>query len=166
MGNAYPHKNLERLIEAFSISDQNDTNLVFVGKEDFFYKRLKEKIEKMGLDKKIVFYGYATDEELAFLYKNAKAIIMPSLMEGFGLPVLEAMVNKCLVLASDISVYREIAGDAAIYFNPLDAGDIVKKMENIHLNDKIQKGLDRVKMFSWERMAKETLSVYESSVSI
>lgn len=91
---------------------------------------------------------------------------MPSLMEGFGLPVLEAMANKCLVLASDIPAHREIAGDAVSYFNPLDVRDIEKKMQNIHPDDKVQKGFDRAKMFSWERMAKETLSIYESCVSV
>lgn len=166
VGNAYPHKNLDRLVEVFRDGIKNDTCLVLVGKEDFFYKRLKEKIEKMGIERQIVFYGYATEEELTFLYKNAKALIMPSLMEGFGLPVLEAMANKCLVLASDIPVHREIAGDAAIYFDPMSVVDMVKKTEQIHLNDKIHKGFERSKMYTFEKMARQTLDVYESSISL
>ena len=162
VGNAYPHKNLERLIEAF----RNDAHLILVGKEDFFYKRLKEKVRKMGLENRIIFLGEVTDGELVGLYKNALALVAPSLMEGFGLPILEAMSNKCLVLASDIPVHHEIAGDVAIYFDPKNVDDMSKKMMSIEISDRIQKGLDKAKMFSWEKMAKETLSVYESSISI
>jgi len=188
VGNAYPHKNLDRLLEAFRLvchpelgsgsrdSDlrQNDIRLILVGKEDYFYKRLKEKVKKMGLEKSVLFYGEASDEELGNLYKNAKALVMPSFMEGFGLPGLEAMANKCFVLASDIPSLREVYGNAAICFNPYDVNDIKKTMENVCFNDlprrkaglnhfsqKIEKGLERVKLFSWEKMAKETLKVYE-----
>ncbi len=174
VGNAYPHKNLERLIEAFSRvkSHESRVKLVLVGKEDFFYRRLKEKVQKIGLGESVVFYGEATDEELIGLYKNALALIMPSLMEGFGLPALEAMSNKCLVLASNIPALREICGDAALYFNPFDVGDLTEKLKAIHSNDtyhyskNIQKGIERAKMFSWEKMAKETLVVYESCIGL
>jgi glycosyltransferase involved in cell wall biosynthesis len=191
VGNAYPHKNLERLLEAFSTfchpelvsgsqsnrdSDlrQNDTKLVLVGKEDYFYKRLKEKVRKMHLEKSVLFYGEVSDEELSELYKNALALVMPSLMEGFGLTGLEAMANKCLVLSSDIPSLREVYGNAAVYFDPYDVKDLVRKMEVIlgdsgsstrmTKRDKIEEGFKRVKMFSWEKMARETLKIYDSSV--
>lgn len=174
IGNAYPHKNLERLIEAFSkLEHQNSkTKLILVGKEDFFYKRLKEKVSAMRLDVSVQFYGEATDEELSGLYMHALALVMPSLMEGFGLPVLEAMANRCLVLASDIPVHHEIAGEAAIYFNPNYSDDLVEKLKVIssngknYYNKKIEEGLGVSKKFSWQKMAKETLSVYESSFSL
>ncbi len=174
VGNAYPHKNLERLIDAFFslLSRKNsDIFLVLVGKENFFYKRLKEKVINMKLEKNILFFGKATDEELSQLYKNALALIMPSLMEGFGLPALEAMRNKCLVLAADIPSLKETCGDAAIYFDPYDIKDIARKMTDVYLNNiyylskKIGKGLKRVKLFSWEKMAKETLNVYNEALS-
>ncbi|MEK7517406.1 MAG: glycosyltransferase family 1 protein [Patescibacteria group bacterium] len=191
VGNAYPHKNLERLLEAFSLfchpdqakpdlrsqsgrdSDfrQNDTELVLVGKEDYFYRRLEQKVSDMGLQKSVLFYGEVSDEELSVLYKNALALIMPSLMEGFGLPTLEAMANKCLVLASDIPSLKEICGNAAIYFDPYDIEDIAQKIKDVCLNDiyhlsgRKERGLERAKEFSWAKMAKETLKIYESCSS-
>lgn len=173
VGNAYPHKNIERLIDAFSniLSSKNsDLSLVLVGKENFFYKRLKEKVVNMKLEKNILFFGEATDEELSKLYRNALALIMPSLMEGFGLPALEAMENRCLVLASDTAALKETCGDAAIYFDPYDIKDIAQKMRDVylnniyHLSEKIEKGLARTKLFSWEKMAKETLNVYNEAL--
>ncbi|MBI2430669.1 MAG: glycosyltransferase family 4 protein [Candidatus Levybacteria bacterium] len=173
VGNAYPHKNLERLIEAFAgiRNQESGIKLILVGKEDYFYKRLKEKVQKMGLEKKIIFRGEATDEELAGLYKNALALVIPSLMEGFGLPILEAMANKCLVLASDTPAHHEIADDAAIYFNPNNTEDIAEKMkasynDTHHYSENIEKGFERSKIFSWEKMAKETLKIYESSIGL
>jgi len=171
VGNAYPHKNLEKLLEAFKTLNSN-VSLVFVGKEDYFYKRLKKKVEEMNLSDKVIFLENVTDEELFGLYKNALALVIPSLMEGFGLPALEAMANKCLVLSSNIPSLREVCGDAAIYFDPYNVTDVVRKMKEVLLNDsnhfteEIKRGLDRVKLFSWEKMAKETLEVYESSFSL
>ena len=171
VGNIFPHKNIDRLIDAFEIlrSAQNDINLILVGREDYFYKRLKDKVESMNLGKSAIFLGEVSDEELLNLYRNAKAVILPSLMEGFGLPALEAMANKCLVLASDIPAIKEVCGESAIYFDPYDINDIAKKIKEVyydntyHRNDKIQKGFERAKMFSWQKMAKETLEIYEKS---
>ncbi len=171
VGNAYPHKNLERLLEAFGTLAYR-VKLILVGKEDYFYKRLKNKVAEMRLSEKVIFLQNVTDEELSSLYQNALALVMPSLMEGFGLPALEAMVNKCLVLASDIPALREVCGDAAIYFNPYGVNDIFKKMseayydDTYHYSDRKEKGLERVKNFSWHKMAKETLRIYESCVGV
>lgn len=173
VGNAYPHKNLERLLEAFKIvlTTNRDIQLILVGKEDYFYERLLMRIKEKGLEKSVILKGHITDEELAGLYKNARAVIIPSLMEGFSLPILEAMANDCLVLASDIPVHREIGKGAITYFDPNNREEIVEKMKEVCSNDSnhriefIKKGLERVKEFSWEKMAKETLKVYESSSS-
>ncbi|MDZ4228056.1 MAG: glycosyltransferase family 1 protein [Candidatus Levybacteria bacterium] len=168
VGNAYPHKNLDRLLEAFKILN-SDVGLVLVGKEDYFYKSLKEKVKNMGLDRKVIFFGQASDEELASLYANASAFITPSLMEGFCLPALEAMANRCLVLSSDIPALREVCGDAAIYFDPHNTNDMMEKMKEVcsgDNSDKKEKGLERANQFSWEKMAKETLKIYESCVSL
>ena len=174
VGNAYPHKNLNRLLDAFNIlvSQYPDISLICVGRPDYFYKRLKEKVGKMNLEKSVSFLEDVSDEELGSLYKNAQALILPSLMEGFGLPAIEAMANKCLVLASDIPALREVCGDAAIYFNPKNIEDISEKMKNVcsndkyHYSDKIITGLEREKTFFWEKMAKQTLETYESSVGL
>ncbi|EKD86492.1 MAG: Glycosyl transferase, group 1 [uncultured bacterium] len=170
VGNVYPHKNSERMILAFLKADKpRDAKLIFVGKEDFFYDNLKRKVGKLDTKGSIKFYGYVDDVRLASLYKNASALITPSLMEGFGLPVLEAMVNGCLVLCSSIPSLREIAGASAIYFDPMDIHDMSRKIEfalsGSNKEAYVNKGLVRSKNFSWKKMAKETLKVYDSSTS-
>ncbi len=167
VGNVYPHKNAERMIKAFNIFLQYfpQTLLILVGKEDFFYKRLRETVNKMDLGKKIIFYGRASDEELGVLYENAIAVVVPSLMEGFGLPALEAMANKCLVLASSIPSLKEVCREDAIYFDPYDGNDIAEKMKMAYLGkfdrEIIERGFERSKEFSFRKMAQQTLKIYE-----
>lgn len=171
VGNAYPHKNINRLLKAFKMLGR-EAKLIFVGREDYFYNKLRDEVGEMTLSLNVAFMQNATDEKLSSLYQNARALILPSLMEGFGLPALEAMANKCLVLASNIPALREICGDAAIYFDPYSVQDIAKKIKEANASDvscfdeKREKGLVRAKFFSWEKMAKETLEIYESSTSI
>ncbi len=170
VGNAYPHKNLDRLFSAFrQIRVKNPAiSLVLVGREDYFYRRLRKQ-PRDG----VLFLTASSDKELQNLYRNAKALIMPSLMEGFGLPPLEAMSNDCVVLASDIPSFREICNNAAIYFDPYDSNSIASVMQSV-LASKNKKQLDELKeigkkhasTFSWEKMAKETLAVYESCLSV
>jgi len=168
VGNVYPHKNAERMIKAFNIFSQYfpKTSLIFVGKDDFFYKRLKEKVRKMEIGEKIIFYGRTSDEELGALYRGSIAVIVPSFMEGFGLPALEAMANKCLVLASDIKAIKEICGQDALYFDPYDENEMAEKMKIAYQKDFDQKilenGFERSKQFSFRKMAKETLKIYET----
>jgi len=170
VGNAYPHKNLETLIRAFGriASEQNDLKLILVGQKDYFYQRL----QKENQSDKIIFYGKANDKELINLYQNAIALVTPSLMEGFGLPVLEAMSLRCLVLASGIPALKEITADNAIYFNPQDENDIYLKLkdflENVdkYREEKIDKALKKSQQFSWEKAAEQTLNIYESSLSL
>lgn len=174
VGNAYPHKNLEMLIEGFKLLQESspetskNIKLVLVGKEDYFYKRLKEKVRRLGLSDSVIFFGYASDEALQALYTHAQALVMPSLMEGFGLPLLEAMITNCFVIASDIPSLKEIAQDAAIYINPNDSKTVKHVLQEVmtmseekkqHYKEKGQK---RAQTFTWESMAKQTLAVYNS----
>jgi glycosyltransferase involved in cell wall biosynthesis len=179
VGNAFPHKNLDRLLEAFSVfcrpelfSGSHNVKLILVGKEDYFYKRLKAKTQALKLSDRVTFLHGVSDEELSNLYKDALVLIVPSLMEGFGLPALEALANKCLVLSSDIPSSREVFGDAVIYFDPYSVKDIAEKLSEVFNsdidkhNDKKEKGLKTAANFSWEKTAKETLKIYESCVSL
>lgn len=172
VGNAYPHKNLEGLIAAYKKFKKKNNfsyQLVLVGKEDYFYKRLKQNAYGEGLlhDNSVVFFGFASQKDLAYLYSRASLYIFPSFIEGFGLPGLEAMSFGLPVISSNTSSLPEILGNAAIYFNPKDQNDIVSKIETV-LNDKklrsnmVDKGYDQVKKFSWESCAQETRKIYES----
>jgi glycosyltransferase involved in cell wall biosynthesis len=173
VGNAYPHKNLERLVEAFALIVQEfpDVKLILVGKQDFFYKRLQEKVVDLQIEKQIIFAGFVSEDILLDYYKYAIATILPSLMEGFGLTGLEAMKNGCLVLASEIPSLKEIYQDAAIYFDPLAVESIHvtirKVLEKQYKFDMYKKrGERRVAFFSWEKMTEETLKIYESSIGL
>lgn len=171
VGNAYPHKNLKRLLEAFSFVVAKDPTifLVMVGRMDHFYRRLQERSNNMGLGNHVIFYRDISDPLLGELYRHAIALVIPSFMEGFGLPGLEAMKSRCLVLASDIPVHREIYANAAVYFNPNNPSDIASIMENAiqgTYKDALKKGQKRAEMFSWENMVRQTLAVYESCTGI
>lgn len=173
VGNAYPHKNLDRLVEAFGLVCEEDpeVKLILVGKDDYFYRRLKDTVSKLGISQNIIFAGFVTDEELQGYYQHAKAIIMPSLMEGFGLPGLEAMRLGCPVLASDIPSLKEIYQDAALYFDPLAVDSMHATIRKVLTERKsvdlyIEKGKKRVLFFSWKKMTEQTLKIYESCTRV
>ncbi|CAN5120308.1 glycosyltransferase family 1 protein [soil metagenome] len=172
VGNGYPHKNVERMLNAFiqfKEKEKENVTLVLVGKEDYFYKKLKKQLKGV---KSLHFFHTVNDQDLSYLYSHALSLIAPSLLEGFGLTTLEAMANNCLVLASDIPAFREVCQEAAIYFQPMDEGSLRKKMEevyNLSLSEKekhISLGKKRLSLFSWKDMAAQTLDIYESSISI
>ena len=160
VGNVYPHKNTETLISAFRQINEN-VRLVFVGKEDYFYKRLKQTVA--DLSDRVIFFGQASDGELANLYHHAIALVFPSLMEGFGLPAVEALVHGCPVICSDIPVFHEIVGDHATYFQPMDSSDLYQKLEESIKKPRLKNAQDVLRRFNWATMAKETLRVYQDA---
>lgn len=174
VGNAYPHKNLERLISAFvefRSRSLNNAILVLVGRNDYFYQHLRDKVINKEIDKYIVIKNDVSDSNLKNLYAHAIAVIVPSLMEGFGLPALEAMSQGCLVLASDIPSIREICRESVIYVNPFDERAIAEKLDFIYtqrtkFSEEKKHAKIRAKAFSWKKMAEETKRVYESCISI
>jgi len=165
VGNAYPHKNLERLIRAFEILIKkiNDLKLVLVGWDEYFYPFLKKSVPET---KRIVFAGFVNDEELAKFYNDASLYVFPSLCEGFGLPPLEAMARGVPVVSSSATCLPEILGQAALYFDPGDENDMAQKIkcvladENLQ-RDLVKKGFEQIKRYSWEKMARETLEIYK-----
>lgn len=168
-GNAYPHKNLKRAIEAVAevnLKTKKNVNLVLVTARNVFAKRLSEIIRILDADRCVKILGFVPDEELFALYKNSVAFVYPSLFEGFGLPGLEAMGAGTVVLASDITVFREVYRDVPMYFDPHDYSSIQKAMQDVmdvssvKRAEKIQKGRDLAKTYSWEKMAREILKVY------
>ncbi|MDP2708451.1 MAG: glycosyltransferase family 1 protein [bacterium] len=164
VGNAYPHKNLESLIKVFSRIKKNkpELNLILVGKDDYFYARLKKFAVRYD---NVIFPGYLPDGELAELYANALAYVFPSFYEGFGLPPLEAMARGLPVASSDRSCLPEILGQAALYFNPDDPEDMKNKILKIISDENLRadlrnRGQAQIKKYSWTECAEQTLEVY------
>lgn len=165
VGTLQPRKNIVKLIEAFSKLDK-DLELVIVGRKGWQYEEILSAPDKYGVKDKVRFLDSVTSEDLPSFYKNAEFFILPSLYEGFGLPVLEAMSYGCPVITSNISSLPEAGGDGALYVDPGDVNDIALKMKKLLEDDKlrndlIKKGYDQVKKFSWEKSARETLKVLE-----
>lgn len=174
-GNAYPHKNLNRAIEAVvQLNKVYEGKVLFViaSARNVFVERLKRQVKSLRAEKYIKLLDYITDEELGGLYSSAIGFIYPSISEGFGLQGLEAMKVGTLLLASEIPVFKEIYKDNAIYFNPLDFSSIEKAMEDaLSMSDaerkrRIETAKDFAAGYSWRKMAEETLKVYEDCASL
>ncbi len=169
VGNAYPHKNLEKLIIAFkTVNSRHKIKLVLAGRQDYFYKKLRIFVGKENLQDDVIFFGEANDKELVNLYTFAKCLVFPSLMEGFGLPNLEALHIGLLPVVSDISVFREIWDDSLIYFDPNDEKDIATQILTIlaftplQYKQKVIEAKKKMLKFSWKKTAQETLKIYNN----
>ena len=159
---------LERSLDQLKIS-VSDFKLIIVGKKGWLYENIFEKVKTMNLEKKVIFTDHVSDSELIWLYKNAFCLVLPSLYEGFGIPILEAMSNNCPTLISMNSSLPEVGGEASIYFDPKSSEDLLEKMVTLYENkglrkELITKGKKRVKLFSWKKMAEQTLEAYEECV--
>ncbi len=167
VGNAYPHKNLEGLIRIFPKIKEKflDLKLVLVGKKDYFYTRLSALVKDTRQENSIIFPGFVPDNDLISFYKLSEAYVFPSFFEGFGLPPLEAMQHSCPVTSSNATCLPEVLGEAAVYFDPRNTGEMVKQIIRILEDTKLQsqlkeKGLRQIKKYSWQKCAKETLDIY------
>ncbi len=170
VGNAYPHKNLEKLCAAFELikKEHSDLNLVIVGGEDYFFTRLKKYVRSRKISG-IIFPGFISDVELDVFYEKAELFVFPSLYEGFGIPPLEALAKRIAVVSSDRTSMPEILGDAAQYFNPEDVNSIASNILVVlkskeRRSELVKKGEEILKKFSWEKMAQETLDVYKKGM--
>ena len=170
-----PRKNVPFLIQNFIklITEQPnlDINLAIVGSLSYKSPELITLMEELEEYKnRIIFAGFVPDEDLRALYSGAKAFIFPSLGEGFGIPVLEAMQCGTPVITSNVTSLPEIAGDAAILINPYDGDELCQAMLNLlsdgDLRDRLkQKGIERAKQFSWSKCARETVEIYKKMVN-
>ncbi|MFZ5845283.1 MAG: glycosyltransferase family 4 protein [Patescibacteria group bacterium] len=174
VGTIQPRKNYVRLIEAFArslkllSSQYPDISLVIVGKPGWLYEEILTAPQRLGVAKRVKFLNFVPERDLPHLYQGALVFALPSLYEGFGLPVLEAMASHCPVVVSRVSSLPEIAGRAAIYVNPEEVSSIadgliqaIKEHGTKAESDRIAKGLARTRKFSWENAAKKTLAVFE-----
>ncbi|MFA6422332.1 MAG: glycosyltransferase family 1 protein, partial [Candidatus Buchananbacteria bacterium] len=170
VGSAYPHKNLESLVSAFKevLKSKPEMQLVLVGRINYFYERLRVFINyncDPAVKKKIILTGYADDEDLSCLYKKATVYVFPSLIEGFGLPPLEAQNYNLPVASSNATCLPEILNDSAVYFEPTDinkmATTIISLLNNTQLQEELKaKGTNNLRRFSWQDSAKDIFSLY------
>ncbi|KUK84227.1 MAG: glycosyl transferase, group 1 [Microgenomates bacterium 39_6] len=171
VGSVYPHKNIDHLIEAIKIAKKKvpDLSLVIVCSRNVFWQRLKKKIHSIDADNFVTLTGFVPDKELALLYKEAESFVFPSLMEGFGLPPLEAMASSCPVISSHAACLPEIYGNAALFFDPLDPEDMAEKIIKMVTDQKLQKeyrvrGRKKIKEYSWQKMAQKTFEEYRQVI--
>ena len=172
VGTLSPHKNIERIIEAFNNvrNEGYDYELVICGKKGWLYEDIFNKVKELKLENEVIFTDYVTDEELEVLYKNTKLFVFPSLYEGFGFPPIEAMARKVPVLTSREGALPEIVGNAAIMCNAYDVNDISKNIlkviegNNFRVN-LIELGIQRSKYFNWNNNYNRINEIYYETLN-
>lgn len=172
LGTLEPRKNLARVLEGFAkfksmFAEKFDYQLVVSGKRGWLFGEYFQMAEDFGVKDEVIFTGYVGGDELKPLYTYAEFFVMPSLYEGFGQTIVEAMACGTPCLVSEVSSIPEIAGDAALYINPYDTEGIGKAMEKLagdkNLREKLSAaGREQSKKFSWPKCARETLEVYKN----
>jgi glycosyltransferase involved in cell wall biosynthesis len=173
VGNVKPHKNLLTLLKAyltFSEEIRQEYKIVIVGKKEGFItedREIFEFIERNNLNKSIFFTGYVPDNQIPEIYRKASMFVFPSLYEGFGLPILEAIASRTPVISSNAASLPEVGTDSILYFNPLDFEELAQKITHIIENptireELIKKALPRLDFFTWEKAIEEHISVLKS----
>lgn len=162
-------KNIMTLARAFlRLRDTHDLQLVLVGNKGNSYTEVQVYLQQNNLSDHVIFTEYIDRKGLIALYNFAKAFVFPSLYEGFGIPLLEAMACGTPIVASQIPSTEEVVGDAAVYYEKPQDGDALAKAIHLLLNDKdmrcdlSQKGKNRIKKFLWEEIATKHLEAYQS----
>lgn len=168
----WPHKNHKTLLHAFKILKKNSAfngQLVLSGIAMQTNNDVLEEIGRLNLHDDVIVLGYLPDDDLPYIYNLARLLVFPSLHEGFGIPLVEAMACGCPVVCSNVASFPEVTGDAALPFDPYSAEDMAEKIWTLWSNDSLRldlqtKGLDRVGLFSCENMARQTMNVYQKAL--
>jgi len=171
--NTWPHKNHLRLLEALAALRASEglcPGLVLTGSPKHAHVNVLSAVTRLGLDRQVRWLGYVDHARLVALYRAATALVFPSLHEGFGMPILEAMASGCAVACSRTTGAGETAGDAALTFDPADVTDIARALRAILGSEELRRelarrGLQRAAEFSWERTGRQTLRVYDEVTS-
>ncbi|BCX04994.1 MAG: glycosyl transferase family 1 [Candidatus Roseilinea sp.] len=168
VGTLEPRKNLGTLLRALARLP-SDVRLVVVGAVGWRNEALGDVARELGVTDRVTFAGWVSDDELDALYRQARLLVMPSLSEGFGLPVLEAMSRGTPVVCSSAGSLPEIAADAALLHEPMDAAELAQHILALWTDDALhaeyaRRGLMRAQRFSWARAAQETLAVYRAAL--
>ena len=165
VGNARPHKNLHRLLSAFKCVDYPELRLLLSGAPT---KEIVGRLRQLGIENRTGFLGASSDDALARVYRGARLLILPSLIEGFGLPALEAMACGTPVVVSLGTALPEVVGEAGLFVDPLDVQDMKRAMERL-LGDRElrttmgQRGLERSRRFSWANVAAKVNTVLDEA---
>jgi len=170
VGTIQPRKNLIRLVEAYALLLESgrggEVSLVIAGKKGWLCNAIFERVKSLRLASRVIFPGYIASDDLSALLSGARAFVLPSLYEGFGFPILEAMACGVPVICSNVSSLPEVAGDAALLVDPLSPEAIYGAMERVLTDEALRaqlvaRGYAQASRFSWERCARETLGVLE-----
>jgi glycosyltransferase involved in cell wall biosynthesis len=176
VGTLHPRKNLVRLVQAFAVLLRSSLSmpeplpsnlqLVLAGQKGWLYDKVFAQVRELGLTERVVLTGYVPDADLPVLLSGALAFVFPSLHEGFGLPVLEAMACATPVICSNVSSLPEVAGDAALLVDPLDTGLLAQAISQIVIDEGlrrmlVERGFRQIRRFSWRRCAREILQILE-----
>ncbi|MEZ4515446.1 MAG: glycosyltransferase family 1 protein [Chloroflexota bacterium] len=170
VGTLQPRKNIPLLLDAFARLNDPDVHLMLVGGRGWLYDEIFAQIEALGLGNRVRFVGYVPDEKLPYWYNAAVGLVYPSLYEGFGLPIIEAMACGTPVIAADTSSLPEAGGDNALYFNPHDADELAHHLEQV-LNDatlrtKLGKaGPAQARKFTWTQAGHDLLDAYQRALT-
>lgn len=164
------HKNLHGLIRAFALLPAPRPQLVLPGSPNAYEDELRALARELGIEESVRFPGWISQDDLEELYRSALCFVLPTFQEGFGLPVLEAMARGVPVACSDIPTLREVAGDAALLFDPADpasiAGVIARLIGDRQLaQELVRRGRERCDLFTWERTAQATLASYRRALA-
>jgi glycosyltransferase involved in cell wall biosynthesis len=175
LGTLEPRKNLVRLVQAFAQVRAHDAGqppvkLALAGGKGWDYDAIFAEVARLGLEQEVLFPGYVRDEDLAGWYRAAAVFVYPSLLEGFGLPVLEAMACGAPTVTSNLSSLPEVAGDAALLVDPTSvdalAGALLRLLADADLARELRgRGLAQAARFPWSRTAQETAAVYRRALS-
>ncbi|RLT35969.1 MAG: glycosyltransferase family 1 protein [Chloroflexi bacterium] len=173
LGTLEPRKNLARLVDGYARWREidpaaRDVALVLAGGKGWYYDEIFQPVRERGLEAAVHFPGFIPSADLPYWYRAAAAFVYPSLFEGFGLPVAEAMACGTPVLCSDAASLLEVAGDAALIFPAEDTDGLVAALRTLFADDNLrqalaQRGLERSRRFTWERTARETVQVYTAA---
>jgi len=169
LGGFSPRKNVKSILVAFSMVYKNlskDYKIVIIGSDRDDHQFLNKLAQSLGIGDKVFFTGYVPYEDLPYFYNASDVFVYPSLYEGFGLPILEAMCCGTPTITSNVSSIPEVAGDGAMLINPFDTEELAKAMSEVLENnsvkaDLISKGFERASNFNWKKTASETLKIYE-----
>ena len=173
VGTLEPRKNLARLLEAYSQLEKeirDNYSLKIVGGKGWGKEDIRAIYNKLNIVENVQVLGYVDDERLDELYRSATLLAMPSLYEGFGFPILEAMARGIPVLTSNTSSMPEVAGDVAVYVDPYSIESITNGLQELLSNQELrttltERGYQRARLFSWDRAAQQTLEVFESVIT-